>query len=46
VLVRLAGDRGALAAMAEAAVARHRAHLTWREAAAAVAAFIGERAQR
>jgi glycosyltransferase involved in cell wall biosynthesis len=44
-LVRLAGDRGALAALAEAAVARYRAHATWREAAAAVAAFIVERSR-
>jgi glycosyltransferase involved in cell wall biosynthesis len=40
----LAGDRGALRAMAGAAVARYRAHSTWREAAAAAAAFIEGRA--
>ena len=36
----LATDRDALRAMAGAAVARWRAHSTWREAAAAAAAFI------
>jgi glycosyltransferase involved in cell wall biosynthesis len=36
----LADDRAALRAMAGAAVARWRAHATWREAAAAAAAFI------
>ncbi|HEY7373153.1 MAG TPA: glycosyltransferase family 4 protein [Polyangia bacterium] len=45
-LARLAGDRDALATMAAAAVARYRAHATWREAAAAVAAFIVERSRR
>ena len=39
-LHRLGRDRGALAVMAKAALARYRAHATWREAAAAVAAFI------
>jgi glycosyltransferase involved in cell wall biosynthesis len=36
----LGGDRGGLRAMAGAAVARYRAHSTWREAAGAAAAFI------
>lgn len=36
----LAEDRGALRAMSGAALARYRAHSTWREAAGAVAAFI------
>jgi glycosyltransferase involved in cell wall biosynthesis len=36
----LAEDRRALRAMAGAALARYRAHATWREAAGAVAAFI------
>ena len=39
----LADDRGALRAMAGAAVARYRSHATWREAAAATAAFIAGR---
>jgi glycosyltransferase involved in cell wall biosynthesis len=39
----LGGDRGALGAMARAALARYRAHATWREAAAAAATFIAER---
>jgi glycosyltransferase involved in cell wall biosynthesis len=39
----LAEDRGALCAMAGAAVARYRAHATWREAAEAAAAFIAGR---
>ena len=39
----LADDRGALRAMAGAAVARYRTHATWREAAAATAAFIEAR---
>jgi glycosyltransferase involved in cell wall biosynthesis len=39
----LGDDRGALRVMAGAAVARHRAHATWREAASAAAAFIAER---
>ena len=37
----LAEDRGALRAISGAAVARYRAHATWREAADAAAAFIG-----
>jgi glycosyltransferase involved in cell wall biosynthesis len=36
----LAGDRRTLRAMSAAALARYRAHTTWREAADAVAAFI------
>jgi glycosyltransferase involved in cell wall biosynthesis len=40
----LAEDRGALRAMAGAAVARWRAHSTWREAAATAAEFIAGRA--
>jgi glycosyltransferase involved in cell wall biosynthesis len=39
----LAEDRGALRAMAGAAVARYRAHSTWREAAGSLAAFIAAR---
>jgi glycosyltransferase involved in cell wall biosynthesis len=39
----LAEDRGALRALAGAAVARWRAHATWREAAEAAAAFIAGR---
>ena len=39
-LRRLGGDRDALAVMARAALARYRAHATWREAAAAVVRFI------
>jgi glycosyltransferase involved in cell wall biosynthesis len=42
-LVGLARDRAALGAMAGAALARYRAHATWREAAAAAAAFIAAR---
>jgi len=38
----LGEDRGALRTMAGAAVARYRAHATWREAAGAAAAFIAE----
>jgi len=37
----LAEDRAALRAISGAAVARYRTHATWREAAAAAAAFIG-----
>jgi len=36
----LADDRGTLGAMSRAAVARYRAHATWREAAGAAAVFI------
>jgi glycosyltransferase involved in cell wall biosynthesis len=39
----LAEDRGALRAISGAAVARYRAHGTWREAAAAAAAFMARR---
>jgi len=39
----LAGDRGTLRAMAGAALARYRAHATWREAAGAAATFIEAR---
>jgi len=39
----LGEDRGALRAMAGAALARYRAHASWREAAGAAAAFIAER---
>ncbi|MEP6654374.1 MAG: glycosyltransferase family 4 protein [Myxococcales bacterium] len=39
-LRRLGTDRDALGGMAVAALARYRAHLTWREAAADVATFI------
>jgi glycosyltransferase involved in cell wall biosynthesis len=42
-LAALAADREALGSMARAALARYRAHATWREAAAAAAAFIEER---
>jgi glycosyltransferase involved in cell wall biosynthesis len=42
-LRRLGTERNALAVMAEAALARYRAHSTWREAAAAVVAFISAR---
>jgi glycosyltransferase involved in cell wall biosynthesis len=42
-LRRLGEDRGALAVMARAALQRYRAHLTWRQAVAAVEAFIVER---
>jgi glycosyltransferase involved in cell wall biosynthesis len=42
-LAALAADREALGTMAKAALARYRAHATWREAAAAAAAFIEER---
>lgn len=42
----LGGDRGALEDWAAAALARYQAHLTWREAAAAVEAFIVERLKR
>jgi glycosyltransferase involved in cell wall biosynthesis len=40
----LGEDRGALRAMAGAAVARYRAHSTWHEAAAAATAFIAAQA--
>jgi glycosyltransferase involved in cell wall biosynthesis len=40
----LAEDRGTLRAMAGAAVARYRAHSTWREAAGAAVAFMTGRA--
>src|SRR5262249_22788475 len=39
----LGEDRGALRAISGAALARYRAHPTWREAAGAAAAFIAER---
>jgi glycosyltransferase involved in cell wall biosynthesis len=39
----LAGNRGMLGAMAGAALARYRAHPTWRQAARAAAAFIAAR---
>jgi glycosyltransferase involved in cell wall biosynthesis len=39
----LAEDRGALRAMSGAALARYRAHATWREAADAAVDFIGRR---
>jgi glycosyltransferase involved in cell wall biosynthesis len=42
-LRRLGEDRGALGAWAAAALARYQDHGTWREAAAAVEGFIGER---
>jgi len=45
-LTRLARDRAALGALAKAAIARYRAHRTWREAAGDVAAFIEARRTR
>jgi len=45
-LRRLADDRGTLAAMSRAALARWRAHATWQEAATAVERFIEARLER